>query len=391
MDAFARSSSRAALLLALVAGCVEEKPGIEGVASLRVDIVSPADLGSAENRLSDADRTVTLDIVAVDYDGMEDTTLSDPLDVYVHYLGGLTPQLGTDDPPYTTITMSNGRAEGVTIDLPSSYGATFLWIEHATSIEPNYATGTSETLWYRDAYLADTQRPLDEGAFDARVASPLAGKQAIISDSRYGATGKLVVTGVYAQGYTVSDVDCPGGNPPCTSGDYDHMFVYSFNYPRDEEGSGISQGDVVCEVRGGLSDFNGLTEIGFPQTFLSTDDCTADQSSAYIPEPPVLQSAWLSSGIELERLEGGLVALEDAVLCPLDFEFEMYGQWELDVGLGCGNPVSVISAGQVASFDPTPYVGQTLPRVVGTLRPVNFSDFDVWIIYPRDANDIETP
>jgi hypothetical protein len=105
----------------------------------------------------------------------------------------------------------------------------------------------------------------------------------------------------------------------------------------------------------------------------------------------VIQPAWLSAGIEMEKVEGGLVAIENAELCPLDDQFTMYQQWELDVGLGCGVPISVISAGQVASFDPTAHVGEFLPRVVGTLRPVNFEDFDVWIVYPRDAGDIQTP
>ncbi|HTM23293.1 MAG TPA: hypothetical protein VL172_22380 [Kofleriaceae bacterium] len=390
MGAFARSSS-SALLLLLAAGCTDELPPIEGTASLRVTVVSPTDLGSAETRLPDSDRTVTLDIVALDNNGEEDTTLSGPLDVYVHFLGGLTPQLGTGDPPFATVTMTGGHADGVTVDLPATYGPTFLWIEDGSGDDPTFATGTSATLWYRDAYLADTQRPVDESAFDALLVSPLAGKQAIINTSEFGATGKLVVTGVYGQGYTVSDVDCPGGNPPCTPGDYGHGFVYSFNYPVDENGRGVRVGNVVAELRGGISDFNGLTEIGFPQTFLATSGGDPILDESLVPEPVVLQPEWLSSGIDMEKVEGALVAVDNATLCPLDDQFTTYQQWELDIGLGCGVPVSVISAGQVASFDPTPYVGQVLPRVVGTLRPVNFADFDVWIIYPRDASDIETP
>jgi hypothetical protein len=33
-------------------------------------------------------------------------------------------------------------------------------------------------------------------------------------------------------------------------------------------------------------------------------------------------------------------------------------------------------------------VGKTLPRVVGTLRPVNIGTFNVWIVYPRSAADL---
>ena len=39
-------------------------------------------------------------------------------------------------------------------------------------------------------------------------------------------------------------------------------------------------------------------------------------------------------------------------------------------------------------FDPAAAVGQTLPRVVGILRPVNIGSFNVWIIYPRAMSDL---
>lgn len=388
MDGSARFSSGAgvALLVMLGGGCVDELPPIEGTSSLRVEVVSPADLGSESSRLDDSQRQVTLNIVALDNQNQEDLEFSGTLDVYVHFLGGLTPELGTDEPPFATVTMTAGHADGVTVDLPATYGPTFLWVEHASGDAPTYATGTSATLWYRDAYLADTQRPIDETSWDALINSPLSGKQAIVSASRYGAGGRLVVTGVYSQGYTVSDVNCVAD--PCVAGEYDHNFVYSFNLPRDEDGRTVREGHLIAELRGGLSDFNGLTEIGFPQTFLLEDgsgDPILDGSR--IPEPAVIQSAWLTDSIQMEKLEGGLVAIENAELCPLDDQYTMYQQWELDVGLGCGVPVSVISPG----FNPAPYVGQVMPRVVGTLRPVNFEEFDVFIVYPRDVDDITTP
>ena len=93
-----------------------------------------------------------------------------------------------------------------------------------------------------------------------------------------------------------------------------------------------------------------------------------------------------------------LVAVEDAVVCPLDEDFDTFGQWKLDVGGGCppearqGDYVNVITKGQVNDFVPADHVGETLPRVVGTLRPVNAAgDFNVWILYPRSIDDIGLP
>ena len=78
-------------------------------------------------------------------------------------------------------------------------------------------------------------------------------------------------------------------------------------------------------------------------------------------------------------------------MCELDDDYETYSQWKLDLGNGCGDAVNVITTGQVNDFSPADHVGQTLPRVMGTLRPVNIGSFDVWIIYPRTAEDLTLP
>jgi len=194
---------------------------------------------------------------------------------------------------------------------------------------------------------------------------------------------------VYAQGYTVSDVQCQddAGSPPCVAGDYDHLFVFSFNRAEYEEGGVVARGHRVDRLAGSIGEFNGLTELNFPQTFIGDASIHIEQ----IPAPVVIESSWLRGGIEMERIEAALVAIDDAKVCPLDAEFETYSQWKLDLGLGCADPVNVISKGEVSEFSPADHVGQVLPRVVGTLRPVNIGSFYVWIVYPRDIQDIQLP
>ncbi|HEU5056036.1 MAG TPA: hypothetical protein VFU21_05905, partial [Kofleriaceae bacterium] len=208
--------------------------------------------------------------------------------------------------------------------------------------------------------------------------------------SRYGARGRMVVTGVYAQGYTLSDAECADadGAPPCVSGDYDHVFVFSFNRPRGEEGETIAVGDVVDRLTGAIGEFNGLTEVNFPQSFMG-----GESDPDMVPEPVVLQPAWLTDVINMERVEEALVAVEDVELCPLDDDFDTYAQWKLMLGGSCddGDVINVITRGQVNDFDPAAYVGMVMPRVVGTLRPVNIGTFHVWILYPRSSADIELP
>jgi hypothetical protein len=395
MDASALCSSRsagAALAVALAAwatGCVDERPGVRGTTSLAVELVSP-DPGSADRRLDDDARAVVVRVSALDEQGELDESFSRTVDIHVHYLGGLTPPL--DDDPLVTVDVEAGRSEEVGVQLPDVFGPTYLWIEDASGDGATFATGTSPLLWYRDPFLADVSRPPDETAASALERSPLENKQVRVSGSRYGASGRLVVTGVYSQGYTVADVECgEGGAPPCTTGDYDSLLVFSFNRPLGEGTGPIAVGDVISEVTGGVSEFNGLTELGFPQSVVAE----GERDVARVPEPVVVLPEWLGTGIEMERVEAGLVAIDGATVCELDDDYDTYAQWKLGAGPdGCADDasiVNVVTQGQVNDFRPGDFVGQVLPRVVGTLRPVEIGSFHVWIIYPRDEEDVTLP
>jgi hypothetical protein len=371
-----------------LAGCVEDKPGITGTTSLRVEVTAPTDLGSAESRLPDGDRNVTVQLTALDQDGQPDPTLSTNLDVYVHFLGTLTPD-ESKHVPLVTIPMQNGVGTA-TLPLDIAYGATLVWVEDANREGATFATGVSPEIWFRDPFLDDVGRPVDENSLDALAHSPLEGKQVKIEASRFGDAGQLVVTGVYAQGYTVSDVKTADKTVPA----YGHGFIFTFGRPRAADGRAIEVGHVVKAVSGGISEFNGLTEFNFPQTELVAGAADA----ARVQPPAVLSPEWLTSStgpngmINLERLESGLVAVDNGKVCDVasDPDYAQYGQWKLDVGSGCGKPYNVITKGQVSDFDPADYVGMTLPRVVGTLRAVNIGTFSVWIVQPRTLADITT-
>ncbi len=371
------------LLLILAASCTETQPAIDEVTSLRINLSSPVSTGSHDARLPDADTMVTFDVSAIDADGNVAVDFNNDVNIHVHFLGSLTPD--TKGAPFVVLPMQNGVSAQQTIQLPAVFGATYIWAEDSEDGDnATFAVGTSEKLWYRDPFLRDISQPLDETALDALENAPLQSKQVIISNSRHGDNGKLVVTGVYAQGYTVSDVDCT--TLPCTSDDYDHLFIFSFSRADDENGSPIRIGQLMSEISGGISDFNGLTEMNFPES--KVRNLPIDESA--IPAPALVEQSWFTNEILFERAEGGLVAIENAEVCPLDDAFTIFGQWRLNLGSGCGNDsVSVISAGQVPSIDPTTFVGQTLPRVVGTLRPVNIGSFNVWIIHPRFAEDVQ--
>ncbi|MGE3768097.1 MAG: hypothetical protein AB7L94_37945, partial [Kofleriaceae bacterium] len=265
-----------ALLGGALVGCVEEHAPVTGTQSLQVELLAPTSGGDIKNRLPDTARAVTVNLTALDADGEVDTSFDQTIRVYAQFLGTLTP--GLDEMPLAQIPMSGGMATNAQITLPDSVlGQTTLWFDNGSGLGPDYAhgaiTGVSPTLWYRDPYIADIQTPRDEMAVDALSITPLTDKQVTVDESRYFGEGRLVVTSVFAQGYTVADVNCgPGGAPPCVADAYDHVMVFTFSAPRDESGRPLEVGDVVRRFNGGVSEFNGLTEIGFPRTFVTDAD-----------------------------------------------------------------------------------------------------------------------
>jgi hypothetical protein len=379
-----------------LAGCVETRDAIEGTQSLRIELKSPSP-GSPTQRLSEMQRSVVVDVTAINAEGQTDTSFNNSVQVYVNYLGTLTPYLG--GAPLATIAMSGGVATNQTIMLPAVYGPTTLLFDDSGGSSSTFAVGASPILWYRDPHIVDIQQPTDEMALDAFSKSPLEQKQVTVLESRYGANGRLVVTSVFAQGYTVSDVNCgAGGNPPCTTGSYDHAMIFSFSAPRDERGCIVEEGQVISGFSGGVSEFNGLTELGFPQTFVerSGDDCSErDVNPARMPAVAQLDMTWFTTNkINFERNEAAPISLVNAKVCPLDKDYDTYKQWKLDPSGACGanrNVVNVISTGIIANETITGLVGKTMPRVIGVLRPVNIGAFNVWVIYPRSMADLTLP
>ena len=124
MDEFARFLSSA---LVLTAGCVETLPPLDEVTSLRVEVQSPADLGSVDNRLPAVDNQVTFTISAINAQGEIEREFDNEVAVHTHFLGSLTPNSGA--PPSLVVPLSNGVSETQMLMLPKAFGPTFLWAE----------------------------------------------------------------------------------------------------------------------------------------------------------------------------------------------------------------------------------------------------------------------
>lgn len=381
----------------LAAGCSDTSDPVEGTQSLEVTLLAPTDPGAVDRRLDASQRMVTLDVVAKDADNAVDTSFSGTLNVYAQFLGTLSPAFG--ELPLATIPITAGEARNVTVSLPAVFGPTVVWIDNGSGIGPTYAhgaiTGTSPTLWYGDPFIADLQTPRDPTALDALNATPLQDKQITVLGSRHGANGRLVVTSVFAQGYTVSDVLCTGeaGTPPCTAGDFDHIVVFTFSAPRDSNFRPLQVGQVIEGFAGGLTEFLGLTEVGFPRTITAPGEQIVDV--ARLPPAVPLALDWFNGlsdpagMINFEKNEAGLIEVSDVVVCELDEDFVEHKQWKVDPdGDDCrGDLINVVSTG-ITALDPQALVGRSITKISGILRPLNFGNGNVWIIFPRSADDV---
>jgi hypothetical protein len=388
-----------ALALVLVTACTDTQPAISGTTSLAVTLVSP-DPGDVDHRIAATQTTVVVNIQAIDANGKPDTTYNKQVPVYAHFLGTLTPYLDVPTglsmipasmtPPVNIIS---GVANNVTIKLPPVFGPTTIWFDDDPDAGATYAAGVSPTLWYRDPFIADIQTPSSETAVDTYSAAPLDGKNVAVNTSKHGANGLMVVTSVFAQGYTVADVAC-GANmtPPCIADDYDYVEVFSYSAPVDQDAQFLTEGQVIAGFAGGVTEFDGLTEIGFPQTFVAG---TPVINKALEPPTVVMDPTWFNTNkILFERNEAGAIEVDNAVVCPLDADYVTYKQWKVDpAGVGdaaaCGgkNLINLITSG-VSTVDPGTLVGKKVPRIVGILRPINIGSFNVWIIYPRSDADL---
>ena len=395
--------SRYALFaLALAFGCTTMNPETAST-QLKVTIVSPADPGDINNRLdgSGSGNPVTINVQAFDEnDQPEDGQMghadyNGTLGVFTHFLGTLSPYLTGS--PLTTIHMVHGVAMNQSFTLPPVYGPTTIWLDDDSSPDTEFVAGTSGTLWFRDPFTADLQRPANEMSINALDIAPLDNKNVAVNASQFGSNGRLVVTSVYSQGYTVADVDCQdaNGTPPCAATDYGYMDVFSYSAAQDQRLRYIVEGQVIDGYAGGVSEFDGLTELGFPQSFVNED--TVDINPAREPPPVVFDPSWFGNDIMFERNESGMIEVDNTVVCPLDSDYTTYNEWKIDPsGQGtaavCGEDseiIIVVTAGTV-DLDPGTLVGKPLPRIVGNLRPINIGSFNAWIIYPRSMADITT-
>jgi hypothetical protein len=204
-------------------------------------------------------------------------------------------------------TCSNGVDDDgdVVNDFPNDPGCAFA--DDMTEEPGTLLTGVSQAVEYELPTLAHVQGYGSTTPF-----------KAVAVRIKATAPSQVVVTRVSSNGFFVSDLSEP---------EYGHMYAYNFNAP-----AGMRVCDRLTMLGGTASEFFGFTEITFPSYDVGLwnpggaacaldSDCTSGDycriggcQPCPIPEPAELSNGVLASDEEMEKLESGLVRIEQVTL-----------------------------------------------------------------------------
>ena len=373
----------ALLCATLMSACVEQSEGpARDLAGFGVS-VTVADFGSADSPLpfpqafSDTlgctigGCTITMDIKALRPDGSVKTDFDGNVELRV-----VPGEVHLDD---QVVKLVGGIAMGVQVRFRYSYGPTRIWIEDtgipAAGVDEcndgldndgnglidfprdtscgehgdrdegtgTYVTGVSPQLYFELPTISSVQKNPDS----TTGPSPLSGQYVEIQ----GRTGHdLVVSNVVGTGFYVTDV---------SEQSYNSIFVFNFSFPED-----VVIGDRVCEVGGGVVEFNALTQMQFPSwgiqgklrsnaervptpededDKLITDkldivNCAdrygVDKLSKTVemPDPVLLTSGLIVDLPAMERLEGSVVTIENVQLSTYFVNCDDNGSGRIESG-----------------------------------------------------------
>lgn len=286
------------------------------------------------------------------------------------------------------------------------------------------AAGVSDPVYFTNPRLYDIQYTEVEAVGEAEGwPSPLNGfRPTVDGDSRVdvptladcvsGPEGQrelVVVTSITVDGFFVTDV-CNAAGPAFAS-----LYVYNFNTPEE-----LEVGDCLLELTGTIQEFQGFTEMKNPFWIVDCDPedpaCQTPRCLDLLPAPVSLDATLMADQHTMEGLEAGVVEITDAAIasevrscdlndngalsgddewacsrecgddidCFVEENYRTYFQWTVHKG---AFEVNVVSRGTL-EFDPEQHLGETVTRITGTLRHLDFGR-PPWTIEPRDDSDFE--
>ena len=248
--------------------------------------------------------------------------------------------------------------------------------------------------------------------------------------------GDLVVTGIEAAGFFVTDIAEPASQ---YAGNFASIYVYNYSYP-----DGLQVGDHLESITGTVQEFSGATQLTFPSwvrkegpprtedlpppTLITTQTCGAPAGG-----DNALLCGYDTTNLDMESLEGGLVKVENVraptkwVDCDLNQDgyvsnfdasctpgdertvckelycksacnidpgctelssYRAYGQWAVAMNDGAGPKINVLTQEGYPELDPTAEENSGVSLdVTGNLRQA-LAARPRWIIVARSSEDV---
>jgi len=263
--------------------CAEKRSLENGLAGYRVTITGVGNVSGGTGRIDDPfdfpEDEVTLEFEAVAFDklggrmdGVQGEAYNGQVAVKV------TP--GEMAFPGSKVSFVNGVAQDSVV-VRKVFSRVALWLEDIHTVnsdkltsqrgdiqltrkEGTWATGVSNIIHFKDPSLRQMQT---DNWIEKNDLSSLAGSFVDLDCQKNAPSGpwddghgQLVVTGIFNEGFFVTDLADSGLG-------YNHLYAYSYSYPQD-----LDLGDRLDRLAGTSQDFSGCTQISFPSWHRAMDD-----------------------------------------------------------------------------------------------------------------------
>lgn len=316
--------------------------------------------------------------------------------------------------PALEIPLVEGRAS-VDLGVQFAFGSTRLWVrEVGEAGEETGVIGIGPPMHFAQPRVRNVRLNPD----DPRGLSPLLGREARISE------GVLMVTNVVANGFYLTDVgdrlaeEESGAGPwRLTQEPHESLFVFTFNFP-----DGIALGDRLCAVAGGVAEFQGQTQLTFPnyvvqglgrqgeapdEAFLDAADPGVSGRCPQRPDlmaeqievvPTALSPSLLSDNTAIRGWDSALVRIDGGVLstrfddCDFDGSGEIEGATELACRSRCQQDQTCTEMSSLRQFDQvSASVGGVAFEVADLGRAAGFDPLAGCWAHPGTAGDPADP
>ncbi len=373
-------------LIFLIVSC-GEKTGVEpknrGLAGFAVEFAEDFDLGSPEHRIENPEGGIvtTINITALGYNKKPYTKFNGEVEIGLLY---------GENAAVSRITMENGYAGNVEVKMRYCLDNDRVVVKEVkqhdgdSKYEPTGKMGVSPVFYTEVATISAIQ-----GTVKKAKGNPSAfnNRNLTLKDR------EMVVIAVIEGGFYLHEVGAE---------DYSSVYMYTYSTPyvddNVEENMFLPVGTLIESANGSVFEFFGFTEMSFPTfhpvyvTKNGKKELKIDKS--LVPEPKNVNDI-LTDNDEMEKHEASLVKVENVTVAWFneeDSSYIEYSQFPLETS--DGKPIMAQTLYTAPLFNAVaekPVEGKKSHHYnfTGILKQHTSARPSMWILVPRDMNDIE--